>query len=158
MSKKVIGVVAIISWVLLSSCASVKMASKEEDTTLKDFKLPSSDRAGLYIYRNSFLGQALKKEIYVDSVFIGETANGVYFYLELAPGTHSISTESEFSENSIVFEAEGGKNYFAEQYIEMGIFSGAAGIEMVDEKVGTQQVLDCELAETKAQVIFQLRN
>lgn len=143
--------------VLLFGCASVKMASKEEDTTSKNFNLPPADKAGLYIYRNSFLGQALYKEVYVDSVFIGKTANGVYFYLELSPGTHTISTQSEFSENSIIFDAEGGKNYFAEQYIKVGFFIGGAGIEMVDEKVGMQQVLECELAETKAQPIFQLK-
>jgi hypothetical protein len=131
----------------LFGCASVKMASKEEDTALKKFALPPSDKAGLYIFRNSFLGQAVSREIYVDSVFIGKTANGVYFYLEISPGTHTISTESEFGENSVMLEVEGGKNYFAEQYIKMGIFSGGAGIEMVDESVGMQQVLDCELAE-----------
>jgi hypothetical protein len=131
----------------LFGCASVKMASKEEDTALKKFALPPSDKAGLYIFRNSFLGQSVSREIYVDSVFIGKTANGVYFYLEIFPGTHTISTESEFGENSVMLEVEGGKNYFAEQYIKMGIFSGGAGIEMVDEKVGMQQVLDCELAE-----------
>jgi hypothetical protein len=144
--------------VLLFGCASVKMASKEEDTTLKNFSLPPVDKAGLYIYRNSFLGQAMTKEVYVDSVFIGKTANGVYFYIELSPGAHSISTQSEFSENSIIFDAEGGKNYFAEQFIKVGFFIGGAGIEMVDEQVGMQQVLECELAETKAQTIFQFKN
>jgi len=146
--KKVISVILIVSAIVLFlGCASVKMASKEEDTALKNFTLPPSDKAGLYIFRNSFLGQSVSREIYVDSVFIGKTANGVYFYLEIFPGTHTISTESEFGENSVMLEVEGGKNYFAEQYIKMGIFSGGAGIEMVDEKVGMQQVLDCELAE-----------
>lgn len=146
--KKVISAILIISSVvLLFGCASVKMASKEEDTALKQFNIPPQDKAGLYIFRNSFLGQAVSREIYVDSVFIGKTANAVYFYLEIIPGTHTISTESEFGENSVMFEAEGGKNYFAEQYIKAGIFSGGAGIEMVDESVGMQQVLDCELAE-----------
>ena len=156
--KKILIIILTFSVVvLLFGCASVKMASKEEDTTSKNFNLPPADKAGLYIYRNSFFGQALYKEVYVDSVFIGETANGVYFYLELFPGTHFISTESEFGENSVMFDAEGGKNYFAEQYIKVGVFVGGAGIEMVDEKVGMQQVLGCELAETKAQPIFQLK-
>jgi hypothetical protein len=146
--KKLIGVFLIIcSVLLLFGCASVKMASKEEDTALKKFELPSAGKAGLYIFRNSFTGQSLYKDVYVDSIFIGETANGVYFYLEILPGTHTISTESEFGENSVSFEAEGGKNYFAEQYVKMGVFVGGAGIEMVDESVGMQQVLDCELAE-----------
>jgi hypothetical protein len=138
-----------IFWVIIlfAGCASVKMASKEEDAALKEFKLPPTDRAGLYIFRNSFLGQALTRPIYVDGNLIGETANGVYFYIDVSPGKHFISTESEFGKNSVVFEAEAGKNYFAEQYIKMGIFSGGSDVEMVDEKVGMQQVLDCELAE-----------
>jgi hypothetical protein len=146
--KKIISAILIFSSVvLLLGCASVKMASKEEDASLKEFKLPPSDRAGLYIFRNSFLGQMLTRPIYVDGNLIGETANGVYFYLDLSPGKHFISTASEFGKNSITFEAEGGKNYFAEQYMKMGIFSGGSDVEMVDEKVGMQQVLDCELAE-----------
>lgn len=146
--KRLIGsILLIITVVFLTGCASVKMASKEEDTTLKKFSIPPTGKAGLYIYRNSFLGQALYKDLYVDSVFIGETANGVYFYLEILPGTHTISTESEFGENSLIFEAEDGKNYFAEQYVKAGVFVGGAGIEMVDESVGMQQVLDCKLAE-----------
>ena len=147
MTKLTNALLIVSAVVLLLGCASVKMASKEEDTALKKFTLPPPDKAGLYIFRNSFLGQAVSREIYVDSVFIGKTANGVYFYLEISPGTHTISTESEFGENSVMLEVEGGKNYFAEQYIKMGIFSGGAGIEMVDESVGMQQVLDCELAE-----------
>lgn len=146
MSKKIIGILVISSVVLFSACASVKMATKEQDTELKRFTKPQPDKAGLYIFRNSFAGQSLYKDVYVDSVFIGETANGVYFYLEILPGTHTISTESEFSDNSVIFEAEGGKNYFAEQYIKMGVFVGGAGIGMVDEKVGMEEVLDCKLA------------
>jgi len=145
--ERIIKISMILSVIILfAGCASVKMATKEEDMALKKFALPPPDKAGLYIFRNSFTGQALYKDIYVDSVFIGETANGVYFYLEVSPGTHTISTESEFGENSVRFDAENGKNYFAEQYITVGVFVGGAGIEMVDEKVGMQQVLECELA------------
>ena len=149
MQKKTFVILLISSVILIFGCASVKMASKEEDISLKNFTLPPVDKAGLYIYRNSFTGQALTKEVYVDSVLIGETANGVFFYVEITPGMHTISTQSEFSDNSLMFEAEGGKNYFAEQYIKMGVFIGGAGIEMVDEDIGKQQVLECDLAERK---------
>lgn len=46
---------------LLSGCASVPMASKEEDAKLKTFQKPAENKSGIYIYRNSFAGQALKK-------------------------------------------------------------------------------------------------
>jgi hypothetical protein len=147
MLKKVIVVVAIITSILFTGCASVRMASKEADLALKNFAQPPSDKAGLYIYRNSWIGQALKKDIYLDSVLIGETANKVYFYKLISPGQHTLSTESEFGENGITFQADSGKNHFAEQYIKFGVFVGGAGIEMVDEEVGMKEVLDCSLAE-----------
>ena len=147
MFKKVIVVVTIISSILLLGCASVPMASKEEDLALKNFPPPPSGMAGLYIYRNSFVGQSLYKDVYLDSVFIGETANQVYFYKVISPGSHYLGTESEFGDNWISFEADSGKNYFAEQYIKMGVFVGGAGIEMVDEKVGMEEVLECSLAK-----------
>ena len=123
------------------------MASKAEDTSLKEFSKPAADKSGLYVYRNSFVGQALKKDLYIDGVRAGETANKVYFYKEIAPGKHQLSTESEFSDNSISFEAQGGNNYFAEQYIKMGVFVGGANIKMVSDEEGMKNVRECSLAK-----------
>ena len=52
---------ALASSILLSGCASVPMASKDDDLALKQFTLPPEDKAGLYVYRNTVFGQALKK-------------------------------------------------------------------------------------------------
>ena len=66
---------AVVVFVALSSgCASIPMASKEQDTALKQFTRPAGGKAGLYIFRNSFVGQALKKTVSIDGVVIGETA------------------------------------------------------------------------------------
>ena len=100
--KKVIVVVAIITSILFTGCASVRMASKEADLALKNFAQPPSDKAGLYIYRNSWVGQALKKDIFLDSVLIGETANKVYFYKLISPGQHTLSTESEQKAETLI--------------------------------------------------------
>lgn len=132
---------------LAGGCASVPMASDAEDTALKTFAKPAADKSGLYIYRNSFGGQALKKNVYVDGVLLGETANKVYFYKTIAPGQHHLSTESEFSDNSITFDADAGENYFAEQYIKMGVFVGGAGLKMVSEEEGIKNVRECRLAK-----------
>jgi hypothetical protein len=147
MFKKAVIGAAMISTVLLIGCASVSMAPQEDDAALKKFETPVGDNAGLYIYRNTFGGQALKKTVSLDGVVIGETANKVYFYKEITPGQHTLSTESEFSDNSITFQADSGKNYFAEQYIKMGVFVGGAGIKMVDENVGKKEVGECGLAK-----------
>ncbi len=147
MFKKAIFVAVIISVSLLTGCASVPMAPSEQDIALKAFSQPAADKAGLYVYRNSFVGQALKKTVYIDGVLLGETANKTYFYKEITPGQHQISTESEFSDNAITFQAEGGKNYFAEQYIKMGVFVGGANLRMVSEQEGMEAVRKCGLAK-----------
>ena len=147
MFKKAILGAVIISVSLLIGCASVPMAPMEQDSALKAFAQPAADKAGLYVYRNSFVGQALKKNVYVDGALLGETANKTFFYKEITPGQHQISTESEFSDNAITFQAEDGKNYFAEQYIKMGVFVGGANLRMVSEQEGMEEVRKCGLAK-----------
>ncbi len=147
MLKNIILISAVISFSLLTGCASVPMESPKEDAIKKKFTKPVGNKSGLYIYRNTFIGKALKKMLYLDGKMIGETANKVYFYKEIKPGSHKLSTESEFGENSINFNANSGQNYFAEQYIKMGVFVGGAGIKMVPEAKGKSNVLKCRLAK-----------
>lgn len=147
MRNKVIFTAIAISIALLSGCASVPMATDEQDTALKAFPQPTANNAGLYVFRNTFGGQALKKTVSIDGSVIGETANKVYFYKEITPGQHTLSTESEFSDNAITFKAASGKNYFAEQSIKMGVFVGGANVQMVSEEDGKREVLECKLAK-----------
>jgi len=135
------------SVVFLSGCASVPMASLEKDAALKQFTPPAKDKSGLYVYRNQFGGQALKKTLKLDGKVIGETANKVYFYQEITPGSHKLATESEFSDNAITLVTEGGKNYFVEQYIKMGVFVGGAKLTLMSDEGGQKEVLECKLAE-----------
>ncbi len=148
MTKKSLYIAALTLLFLITGCTSVTvpMAPESHDIELKKFNLPNKNKAGLYIYRNTFGGSTLKKPLYVDNKLIGETANKVYFHFLLDPGTHTISTVPDFNRHAARFIAEGGKNYFAEQYIEMGPTVGGAGIEMVSEEKGKSQVLKSELA------------
>lgn len=147
MFKKIIVSVLMLSFTLLIGCATVPMAPVEQDSALKAFSKPTADKAGLYVYRTGGMGTALKKNIYVDGVLLGETAQKTFFYKEILPGNHEISTESEFSNNSITFQAEGGRNYFARQYIKMGVFVGGANLVMVSEEEGMEEVRKCGLAQ-----------
>ncbi|MAY41654.1 MULTISPECIES: DUF2846 domain-containing protein [unclassified Neptuniibacter] len=147
MLKKGFSVLLITLATLLTGCASVPMASVEEDLAKKQFSAPPPHLAGLYIYRNSNFGAALKKNILIDGQIIGESAPMTYFYKELEPGTHQLSTESEFSDNALTVAMEAGKNYFVKQYIKMGVFVGGANLEPVDEIEGKNGVLECKLAK-----------
>lgn len=139
---------AVAASLLFTGCASVNMASKEESAAAKEFKPPSAGNAGVYIYRNSFVGQALKKDLWIDGKCVGETANKVFFYTQL-PGdkTYKFDTESEFSPNTLELLLVAGKNYFIRQFIKMGVFVGGAGLEQVPEAQGRQEVADTEMAK-----------
>lgn len=145
-TSSMLGSLLLVLALFLASCASVPMASAEQDAASKTFATPGPGEAGLYVYRDTFVGQALKKTVSLDGVPIGETANKVYLHLRIAVGEHRLSTESEFSDNDLTFTAEAGKNYFFEQYIKFGVFVGGANLRAVSEAEGKQAVLRCRQA------------
>lgn len=147
MYKKIVLAGVIVSAVAITGCASVPMAPKEQDIAMKKFEAPAPDKAGLYVFRNTFVGQALKKRVSLDGKTIGQTANKVYFYKPIDPGKHVLSTESEFGDNSLDLQASAGKNYFIEQYIKIGVFVGGANLRMVTEEEGKKAVSECSLAQ-----------
>nr|WP_319528421.1 DUF2846 domain-containing protein [Pseudomonas laurentiana] len=140
---------AAVGFAILTGCASVPMETPEADAALKTFASPPTDQAGLYIYRDSFAGQGLKKTVTVDGKAIGETANRVYFHRLITPGFHTIGTESEFSDNVIDLVAAAGKNYYVRQSIKVGVFVGGAKLEVVPEEVGQADLQKCTLATSQ---------
>jgi len=128
------------------ACASVPMAPPEQDAASKEFNVPTGNNAGLYVYRNTFGGQALKKSVFLDGNLIGETANKVYFHCIIPAGVHTLATESEFGNNSLEFTADPAKLYFFQQYIKMGIFVGGSNLRAVNGEEGRKQVLKCKEA------------
>ena len=141
--------IAAVGLIILTGCASVPMGAPDADAKLKTFSAPPQDQAGLYIYRDSFAGQGLKKTVTLDGETIGETANRVYFYRLVNAGSHKIGTESEFSDNVINLVAVGGKNYYIRQSIKIGVFVGGASLTVVPEAVGQAHLQKCELAASQ---------
>jgi hypothetical protein len=145
---KILPLIAISASFLVTGCASVSMASKEDSAKAKQFNAPAANNAGLYVYRNSFAGKALKKDIWVDGKCLGESAADVFFYTEVEGGKMiKVSTESEFSPNDLNLKVESGKNYFVRQYIKLGVFVGGAGVEQISEEQGKTDVAKLEMAK-----------
>ena len=137
-----------LSAFVLTGCASVNMASKEESDKAKQFSAPTAGNAGVYVYRNSFVGKALKKDLWVDGKCLGESASDVFFYTQVEGGKkHKIETESEFSPNAMEVFMEAGKNYFIRQFIKLGAFVGGADLEQIPEEQGKADVAKLGLAQ-----------
>ena len=137
-----------LSALMLTGCASVNMASKEESDKAKQFSAPSAGNSGLYVYRNSFVGKSLKKDIMVNGNCLGESANDVFFYTQVEGGKkHKLETESEFSPNALEVFMEAGKNYFVRQFIKIGVIGGGADLEQISEEKGKADVVKLGLAQ-----------
>jgi hypothetical protein len=138
----------ILALLLFSGCASVPMEGGDKTELAKEFSPPTDGNAGLYIYRSGTFGGALRKDVWVDGVCVGETAPNVFFYKEVKGDTeHKISTESEFSPNDLLIRTKSGNNYFIRQYIKMGVFVGGANLELVNEAEGKKSVIGLEMAK-----------
>lgn len=145
---KIVSAVMLTATLLISGCASVDMASKAESAKAKEFTPPSQGNAGVYVYRDSFVGKALKRDVWIDGKCIGASAPDVFFYTEVEGGkNHKIDTESEFSPNTFELMFEAGKNYFVRQFIKMGVFVGGAGLEQIPEEQGKIAVAKLEMAK-----------
>lgn len=146
MQKKFAAIV--IATALISGCASVPMESKEASARAKQFNPPAAGNSGLYIYRDSFVGKALKKDIWLDGKCLGESAPDVFFYEEVKGNQeHKLSTESEFSPNDLSIQAMAGQNYYIRQYIKLGVFVGGANLELVNEDEAKKAISSLELAQ-----------
>jgi PBP1b-binding outer membrane lipoprotein LpoB len=57
---------------LMTGCASVPMASKNDDAQAKQFT-PAQNMASLDIYRNETFGSAIKMPLLIDGMTVGDT-------------------------------------------------------------------------------------
>lgn len=135
---------------LVTACASVKMADKAVSDAKHSFPPPSAGKAGVYIYRNSgVIGALQKKDLWIDGRCLGESAPNVFFYAEVEGNKqHIITTESELSTNPLELHFEAGKNYFIHQWLRVGVLASGAYLELVSEDQGKQAVSQMRLAQS----------
>lgn len=145
MLKKLIA----LSFVAISlvGCASVPMGDSKQDVALKAFAT-KADTAGVYIYRNESFGAAVRMDVEVDGKPLGQTAARSYFYKELAPGKHTVTSKSE-NTDTLEIETVGGKLYYVWQEVKMGMLYARTKLHLVSEGEGQKGVNESKLAATK---------
>jgi len=80
----------------------------------------------------------------LDAKPLDPIANKTYHHKEVNLGKHKLTTISEFSSSSIYFRTEGGKNYYFNHYIKMGLVVGGTNIKQVSEEA-KKNILECSL-------------
>ena len=157
--KSFVLIASVAAMLNVTGCANVATQDKSADEYAKEFKAPPNGWAGLYLYRTcNIFGAGLKKSLYVDGHYLGETSRCRFFYRLVRPGVHRIDTESEFSENFFTYDFKEGINTFINQYIRLGVFVGGANIEVKDPEFAKAALKDYSLAENKDNPALNLRN
>jgi len=133
---------------VFTGCApSTKLENEEVTQRVKEFPAPNQRNAGVYVYRSSYYGKLLPKDIWVDEKCLGTSEGYTMFYTQvLSNQEYTITTQSEFSPNSLKVFMEARKNYFIRQYIKPGIFILGANLEVVDELEAKETIKNLLLA------------
>ncbi|NDU87385.1 MAG: DUF2846 domain-containing protein [Ferrovum sp.] len=154
MKKRTI-LAALFVIVSVTGCATnVPMGAPSKDEALKTFAAKHT-HAGVYIYRNEFVGPIILMNVQVDGHPLGQTGPKVYLYTEISPGKHVITSTSisQFTGNPVdetaqlEFEAVAGKNYYIWQEVKYSWYQVPhAKLHLVDETEGQKGVLETKLA------------
>lgn len=142
--------IIILSTGILTGCASVKIASQSEDAKAKTFAT-NPHQATLYIYRNEFMGAAIRMAVELNGKEIGKTGSKTYFAVGVAPGKHTLISKAE-NDSSLEILTEAGRNYYIWQEVKMGLLSARSKLQLVTEAQGQAGVKESSLLENSADV------
>ena len=129
---------------LLSGCASVPMASLDQDAAAKTYQV-APGKTNIYIYRNENLGGAVKLTLLLDGKLLGDTGPKTYYLVETDPGRHSILSKAE-NDSALELNTEAGRNYFVWQEVKMGLWQPRSLLQQVDDATGKAAVAECKRA------------
>jgi hypothetical protein len=133
----------VILSLILVGCSSVSKTSTQDDAKAKKFKLADTKKAGLYVFRDEYLGGAIKMDIYLNNKYFGSTQYKSYLFKELKPGMYNIRGEAE-NTTSIDVRLKPGEIYYVWQEVRMGVLTARNRIQKVDKNRGQQGVLSGE--------------
>ena len=131
----------------LIGCASVPMGDEKQDAALKAFTI-APNKSGVFIYRNETVGTAIKMDVALDGLPIGQTAAKTYLYKEVTPGKHTVTSKSE-NTDSIDIDAKPGTLIYVWQEVKLGLMYARTKLHLVGDTEGKKGVLESKLAETK---------
>jgi uncharacterized protein YceK len=146
MLSRLVAVTALAAVVLASGCASVQMASEQQDSAAKSYAVKPGT-ANIYVYRNEQMGAAIKMPVALNGKLVGDTAAKTYLLLQVPPGSHTIVSKTE-NDATLAVNAQAGRNYFVWQEVKMGMMTARSLLHLVDEPTGKAGVAECKLAQT----------
>jgi hypothetical protein len=134
MKKSFAGLLIAFAVITVSGCASVPMASTEDDSKAKSFVVQPG-KANIYLFRDEVLGAAIGVPVMFNGKMAGRTGSKTYFFWEVSPGDYELASVAENTSTHRV-RAQAGRNYYIWQEMKMGLFQPRTELQEVDEERG----------------------
>jgi len=142
MKKFIIILIAVFAGVV-SGCATLPMASLEDDALAKRF-VTAPDKSLIYLYRNELFGGAVPFQVSIDGQVAGQTIVNTFLKWDVPPGEHVIKSHSE-NPPSLLLVTKPGKAHFVRQEIKMGMWMPRSLLYEVSEQEGKAAINECKL-------------
>ncbi len=136
-------------FVAASGCAGVPLATSEEDSAAKAFRIEPRV-ANVYVYCASELPLGIAYRIFVDGEALADLAGSTFALVRVRPGPHTVSFSTEYVQAQ-AFLASGGRNYYVNVMPLAASPSTSARLTLVaDEERAKQEIGRCRLVERLA--------
>jgi hypothetical protein len=108
-------------------------------------KMPaqSTDVSRIFFYRPSALGAAVRPDVMLNDVKVGEAISHGFFYVDRQPGEYQVATSTEVT-RKLSFVLERGQTRYVRFSISLGFFVGHVYGELVEPDVGLKEIQDCK--------------
>lgn len=143
--KRFLVSLALLSLLALGGCASVPMATPQQDAAAKKFNVPAG-KSRIYLYRNESFGGAIKMAVSLDGKTMGQTGPETFFVWDVNPGHHTIESLTE-NTAKLSLDTQPNKLYFVWQEVKMGLLSARSLLHKVDRQAGEKGVMECKMAK-----------
>lgn len=132
--------------IILFSIIGLIMVSCASGPTYKEMAgqtPPVSEENGrVYVYRTNPMGAALQPAVLLDGQAVGSAVPLGYFYIDCAPGDHSIMTSTEV-DRELTFHLDKGQVRYVRLNVSMGFFVGHVYPDLIEEQEAVKEIESC---------------
>ncbi|MDX1351923.1 MAG: DUF2846 domain-containing protein [Thiomicrorhabdus sp.] len=128
----------LLSFIFLTACNTVPIASKEADSQAKNFK-PVATKSKIYVYQTEPFSSVTGVPIALDKKIAGDVTANSYYVWTVEPGRHVISSLTE-NKNDMWLDTEAGQNYYIKQTINISIWKPTSLLELANEKEAVKAI------------------
>ena len=125
---------------LFSGCASVNVASVEEDRAAKELSVPAG-MTTIVIFRDGYSGTFFRYRYEIDAKYVGDLAPMTFLRVDISPGQHTVTMRSSGGSNSVRIQTARDKLYFVGTDF-------LSGLHAPSEQNGRKKIVGMSLVDT----------